>query len=213
MAEQLNIYQKLSKISNEIKSAEKDLQISIGGVSYKAVSESVILNIVKPLEEKYGVYSYPISRKIVDSALVETEGKNGKKSQFYERIETTYRFVNVDVPSEYIEIISYGDGIDNGDKSVGKAMTYADKYALMKAYKIVTGDDPDKNGSEENKITPKIEQPQIASNVSKQVKEQAELFNVSLVKLAAYLSKPITELTDEEVLRAIEQKRQRAVSK
>ena len=29
-------------------------------------------------------------------------------------------------------------------------MTYADKYALMKAYKISTGDDPDQNASEEN---------------------------------------------------------------
>jgi len=26
-------------------------------------------------------------------------------------------------------------------------MTYADKYALMKAYKIITGDDPDQNKS------------------------------------------------------------------
>ena len=26
-------------------------------------------------------------------------------------------------------------------------MTYADKYALLKAYKIITGDDPDQNGS------------------------------------------------------------------
>ena len=30
-------------------------------------------------------------------------------------------------------------------------MTYADKYALMKAYKISTGDDPDKEASEEQK--------------------------------------------------------------
>jgi hypothetical protein len=28
-------------------------------------------------------------------------------------------------------------------------MTYADKYALMKAYKISTGDDPDQNASVE----------------------------------------------------------------
>lgn len=28
-------------------------------------------------------------------------------------------------------------------------MTYADKYALIKAYKIISGDDPDQNKSEE----------------------------------------------------------------
>lgn len=31
-------------------------------------------------------------------------------------------------------------------------MTYADKYALMKAYKITTGDDPDKDASPEKRI-------------------------------------------------------------
>ena len=36
-------------------------------------------------------------------------------------------------------------------------MTYADKYALMKAYKISTGDDPDNTASEEVKYTKKSE--------------------------------------------------------
>ena len=57
------------------------------------------------------------------------------------RIEITYRFINIDNPSEFIDIKSYGDGLDTGDKAPGKAMTYGDKYALMKAYKISTGDD------------------------------------------------------------------------
>ena len=199
----LNLFQKMNKITSEIKSAEKDLEISIGGAKYKAVSESVILNIVKPLEEKYGVYSYPMSRAIVDSNLVTTKDRSGnEKTQFYERIETIYRFVNIDNPSEYIDITSYGDGIDNGDKSVGKAMTYADKYALMKAYKIVTGDDPDKEGSEETKKTV-----QNTMKVTDTVKKQAALFNVSLEKLAIYYKKPMTELTDDDVIKAIEIKR------
>lgn len=42
-----------------------------------------------------------------------------------------------------------GDGIDTQDKAPGKAMTYSDKYALLKAYKIISGDDPDQNPSEE----------------------------------------------------------------
>ena len=202
-ASKLNLFQKLCKIASEIKSAEKDLEISIGGAKYKAVSESVILGVVKPLEEKYGVYSYPCSRSIVDSNLITTKDRNGtEKTQFYERIETVYRFVNIDNTSEYIEITSYGDGIDNGDKSVGKAMTYADKYALMKAYKIVTGDDPDKEGSEEGKKTLSKEM-----KISEEVKKQAALFNVSLEKLAVYRKKPMTELTDEDVKEAIEAKR------
>ena len=78
------------------------------------------------------------------------------------RLEITYRFINMDNPSEYVDIKTYGDGIDTGDKAPGKAMTYGDKYALMKAYKISTGDDPDKEASPEqgyvkteSKATPK----------------------------------------------------------
>ena len=49
----------------------------------------------------------------------------------------------METPADFIDIVSYGDGVDPQDKAPGKAMTYADKYALMKAYKIITGDDPD----------------------------------------------------------------------
>ena len=79
-----------------------------------------------------------------------TKEKVTKKNLFL-RLETTYRFVNVENPEEYIDITTYGDGIDSQDKAVGKAMTYGDKYALMKCYKIVTGDDPDQNPSEDLK--------------------------------------------------------------
>ena len=66
------------------------------------------------------------------------------------RSETVYRFVNIEKPEEFIDITTYGDGVDTQDKAPGKAMTYGDKYALMKAYKIITGDDPDQTGSPDN---------------------------------------------------------------
>ena len=59
------------------------------------------------------------------------------------RIKTVYRFVNIDNPEQYIETITFAEGIDTQDKGSGKAMTYADKYALMKSYKISTGEDVD----------------------------------------------------------------------
>ena len=79
-----------------------------------------------------------------------------EKTNRYLRIETVYRFVNIDNPEEYIDITTYGDGIDPQDKAVGKAMTYSDKYALLKAYKIITGEDPDQFKSEEGKTEKKL---------------------------------------------------------
>lgn len=145
-----NIYKKMSLITNELSTVAKNLEVGYGKSSYKAVGEADVLKAIKPLEEKYGIYSFPYEREIVDTGVIESIDSNGNsRKQFFERIKTTYRFVNIDEINEFIDITSYGDGLDSGDKSVGKAMTYADKYALMKAYKIITGDDPDQQQSED----------------------------------------------------------------
>jgi hypothetical protein len=142
----MNIFEKLSAITSELPKVAKNLQVGEGRFAYKAVSEVDINNAVKPLEEKYKVYSYPVSRNIIETG--EIESKTGNK-QLFLRIETIYRFVNIENPQEYIDITTYGDGVDPQDKAVGKAMTYGDKYALMKAYKIATGEDPDQEASAE----------------------------------------------------------------
>lgn len=150
----MNIFQRMSAITAELQTVAKNLTVSTGkNNSYKAVSERDIIDAVKPVEFKHGVYSYPISREILESEILESEteyqGKVTKKTTFFSRIKTTYRFVNMDKPDEFIDMVTFAEGIDSGDKGSGKAMTYGDKYALMKAYKISTGDDPDQNASEE----------------------------------------------------------------
>ena len=146
----MNIYEKMAKITLEIETVGKNLEVELpGGRGYKAVGEPDVLRAVKPVEEKYGVYSYPVERQIVESGEIVNTYKDKEKKSLFVRIETRYRFVNVETPDEYIEIVTYGDGVDSQDKAPGKAMTYADKYALLKAYKIQTGDDPDADGSGE----------------------------------------------------------------
>jgi hypothetical protein len=162
----LNIYQKMLKATEKIGVVAKDLKVDISKtMSYKAVGESAVLDAVKPIEIELGIYSYPVERKIIETEVLETikeyNGQRTESKQLFMRLEVTYRFVNVEKPDEFIDITTYGDGVDSQDKAPGKAMTYADKYALLKAYKIQTGDDPDKDASEElkgveNKTTKEI---------------------------------------------------------
>ena len=182
-----NIYKKMSAITAELTAVAKNLNVGIGKAAYKAVGEADVLAAVKPLEEKHGVYSYPYSRKIVEADLVTTtseyQGKVTEKTNRYLRIETVYRFVNIDNPDEYIDITTYGDGIDPQDKAVGKAMTYSDKYALLKAYKIITGEDPDQFKSEEGKTEKKLTNREKVIITAKErgidVKELAKDYNLS----------------------------------
>lgn len=149
---EMNIYQRMSAITNEINRVAKNLNVDQGKSSYKAVGEADVLAAVKPAEDKYGVYSFPVDREIIESSVLTTTNYQGQeRKQQFMRLRTVYRFVNMDKPEEYIEIATYGDGVDSQDKAPGKAMTYADKYALLKAYKIITGDDPDQKASEDLK--------------------------------------------------------------
>ena len=148
--EEMSIYEKMLRIQSEIPTVAKNLNVSAGkSGTYKAVSERDVKDAVKPLEEKYGVYSFPIKKELIEQTQIEQESSYGKRTSFYIRERVTYRFVNIHKPEEFIEIDGYGDGIDSGDKAPGKADTYASKYCLMSAYKISTGDDPDKDASQE----------------------------------------------------------------
>lgn len=155
-----NIYQRMAAITAELQTVAKNLTVETSkNKGYKAVSERDIIDAVKPAEAYHGVYSYPASREILDSAMLESEteyqGKVTKRTTFFTRIKTVYRFVNMDDPKDYIETTTFAEGIDSQDKGSGKAMTYGDKYALMKAYKISTGDDPDQTASADERYTRK----------------------------------------------------------
>lgn len=149
---EMNIYQKLAAIAAKMPVVDKTLTVDNGKKPYSAVAEKDVLAAVKPLEEKYHIFSFPVARRqttrIVEKEYV-TDGQNRKLNVILAGIEVTYRFVNTDNPQEYVDTIAFGAGMDTGDKAPGKAMTYADKYALMKMYKISTGDnnDPDSQAS------------------------------------------------------------------
>lgn len=152
-----NIYERMSDITSELTAVAKNLLVGEGRNQYKAVGEADVLAAVRPLEAKHRVYSYPYDREIIDAQLMikekEWKGNVTKTQQQFIRIKTVYRFVNIDNPEEHIDITSYGDGVDSQDKAPGKAITYSDKYALLKAYKIITGEDPDQYKSEDGQFT------------------------------------------------------------
>lgn len=200
----MNVFQKMSIVTDEIKRVPKNLTIGTGKFQYKAVAEADILSAVKDAERNVGIFSYPANRSIIESRT--TAKDNGGESQFV-RVETTYRFVNMDNPTDYIEVKAYGDGVDTLDKAPGKATTYADKYALMKAYKIETGDDIDGKASDDLlghdvfKVKQRIEK-KITSLMQKGMSEQdiMSAMNLNAKQYKGILSYPETLGTFEKKL-------------
>lgn len=214
----MNIYQRMSAITAELQTVAKNLTVATSKTaSYKAVSERDILDAVKPIEAKHGVYSYPVEREILESHMLESETQYGTKTTFMTRVKTTYRFVNTDEPSDYIETITFAEGIDSQDKGSGKAMTYGDKYALMKAYKISTGDDPDQTASDDTKYKKKdpdakkdaakkreLETTAISAGEAKTLKDLIDLTGTDEAKLLkSYKAATIEALTKAQWAQAV----------
>lgn len=196
----MNIYEKMSAITAEITAVAKNLNVGWGKNSYKAVGEADVLAAVKPIEAKHRVYSYPAGRQIVESGVLTSIKTDGTESrQQFMRIETVYRFVDMDKPEDYIDITTYGDGVDSQDKAPGKAMTYGDKYALLKAYKIITGDDPDQEYSKPMKSSETVKKGKITAPAAKALKTLLAEYGIlheTIMKL--YNVKAIEELTQAQ---------------
>lgn len=78
------------------------------------------------------------------------EHTNAKgKTEYIVTVGVEFTFIDGDT-GEKISFTTYGEGQDAGDKGTYKAFTGAQKYALMKAFMIPTGDDPEAdNGVDE----------------------------------------------------------------
>lgn len=157
----MNIWERILHMQAEVGWVKKDLNVvtktdQYGNPlkSYAAVGEANVNEAAKEVESKYRVLSIPVAADIIESGMIESTSEK-QAGKIWLRLKIVTRFINVDKPSEFVDITSYGDGIDTGDKATGKAMTYGCKYGIMKGLKMTTGDDPDAEPSDEEpkKIT------------------------------------------------------------
>ena len=122
-----NVHQRLAAAMGDVDYIQKEHK---NGMSYTIVSHDAVTAKVRPVLLKHGIVYYPVRCE---------NSHEGNRAQ----CSMTVRFVNIDAPSDYFDVPTFGYGIDPQDKGPGKAMSYAVKYALLKALGLETGDDPD----------------------------------------------------------------------
>ena len=182
-----------------------DLLKAENGNNFRAVSESAILDVINPILIEHEWF-YEIRVKKSDLQIREAFGSKGKKLQFIATIEVAVVFHNCLFPEEMVGTESVGMGIDDNDKAMGKAYTYAVKYALLKLFRLRYGDDPDfeaskplqvekpKEEKESKKITPKEEKP-------------VEKLQKPSKKSTSGMDKPMTEAQRDYILGMMKQKK------
>lgn len=142
----MNFSEIIAKVNNN-KKLIPDFSKSEKGNNFRAISESAILDVLNPiLNEAQLFYTIEVKNQQLD--IKEAWGSKGKKLQFIATV-TLKVTIFCDENEELIcSTESVGMGIDDNDKAMGKAYTYALKYALLKLFRLQYGDDPDAKASE-----------------------------------------------------------------
>lgn len=166
----MNIYQKLHEIYKQVGYIQKGKQ----GKQYDYVGSSDVLANIRALMADQGLQLEP---RILKGSTKDYATKSGT-TQILTELDMTMTWVNVENPDEKIELPWYSQGMDlAGEKGVGKALTYGEKYFLLKYFNIATDkDDPDafQDKVDANKPKKKITKNQL-TEVENLVKEYVAL--------------------------------------
>lgn len=128
--ESKNIHQRILQIANEIPYVAHEDKTVNG--QYTFVSHDAVNDAVRSLLVKYGVN---IIHDVIDYR------RTGNLTE----VQVNNRVINADSPNDSYCFSTWGTGIDSQDKGFGKAMSYACKYAMLKLFKVRTGDDPERS--------------------------------------------------------------------
>ena len=155
METKLNIYQKLLTIQKKINGLGKDKST----YNYKYVTGDKLLGEIKPMMNDLGlilkqeVLSIENTRQ--DYELVGKDGVIKHKAEILSKVDM--RFTWIDCATGETDVNLFGaNGQNDWEKGLGSALTYAERYFLLKYFHIATDED-DIDNDQRKGVEPKIE--------------------------------------------------------
>lgn len=132
------IYAAMAAITGSIGGVAKTRKNVQQGYQFRGIAD--ILLAAQPLLAKHGVTLVP--HAVLADAISEHTSKSGS-IQFHVRQTIEFRFWHLD--GSFVSCVTTGEAMDSGDKASNKAMTAAQKYALVQAFSLPEEDpdDPD----------------------------------------------------------------------
>ncbi len=130
-----NIFQAMIDVMADVAPIAKERRNTGQGYNFRGVDE--VYQGLQHIMAKHGVISLPT---VLDERSEERQTKSGGVS-IYRILKIRYDFYAADGSTVSATVI--GEGMDSGDKASNKAMSVADKYCLLQAFKIPTAEPKD----------------------------------------------------------------------
>ena len=194
----MGIYSKLLKVQEQIKGLGKDKKTGQGNYGYEYVTGSKLLEHIKPiLNQEKLILKQEITS--VEKERIDYKTKNGEKSEMLFSVWQKFTWIDTET-GEKDENSFFASGMNDWEKGLGSALTYAERYFLLKYFHIATDEDDidnDNRKSETEKLA--INQIQIDRIVDLMEKTKS-----NLTKFLDYFKvKEISEMTAKQAVEAI----------
>lgn len=129
------VYPKLFEIQKKINGLAKDAK----AYGYSYVTGAKILEFIKPLMNEHGLL---LKQEVLDieNTRQDYTTKSGSKSEILSKVKMKFTWVDSET-GEKDENLFGANGQNDWDKGVGSALTYAERYFLLKYFHISTDED------------------------------------------------------------------------
>ncbi|AUO15634.1 ERF family protein [Clostridium taeniosporum] len=150
----MNLQQKLIEIRKDVVEFTKDTK----GYGYQYVSGSQAIRKIRTKMDELGVLLIPSCVGLDNHETFDyTNDKGKEKTDFIVNGDMTYTWQNADNPEETISVPwKYYGAQDDISKAFGSALTYSERYFILKFFQAPTdGDDPDGRNTGNRAVTRK----------------------------------------------------------
>jgi hypothetical protein len=179
--EKLSLFQKLLKIQEQVKGLSKDKD----GHQYKYVTGNKLLSFIKPIMDEHGILlkqevvsientrqDYKVWDKWVDNGKGNPKGAWKDKNEILSKVMMKFTWVDCETGEK--DENSFGaNGQNDWEKGLGSALTYAERYFLLKYFHISTDED-DIDNPDRKKEESKVQKPESKTGTKKEAKPKAK---------------------------------------
>lgn len=169
----MSIYKKLLEVQKKVIGLGKDKK-SFG---YDYVTGSKVLEHIKPILNEYGIL---LKQEVVtvEKERIDYKAKSGEKSEMLYSVYQKFTWIDTET-GEKDENTFFSSGMNDWEKGLGSALTYAERYFLLKYFHIATDEDDIDN--EDRKQSKTITKEEAKKPVQEKAGENVSAENVKYI--------------------------------
>ena len=206
--EKMNLFQKINEVKKVVKTFSKDAETS-GKGAYSYVSGSQVLSMIKDKMEEIGLLFLPIETEHRDWTTYDYKNASGyDKTDFIVTGKINYEWIDCDDPTQRQKVSFEYYGQQNDiSKAFGSALTYSERYLLLKSLGAPTDeDDPDKTSGDK----PSNKQSDKPKSKYTLIKDKCKELNIDMESVENWVKSKkgdnfrLNDLTDDDFKKVIE---------